>query len=85
VPAAQVTCGSTIKLAHSASGARLHSHGVAYSRGSQQQSVTGYPTSDDAQSYWIVHPAVVRVLVVGAGRRGVVWTHSCRCLQPHSS
>jgi hypothetical protein len=55
----QVTCGSTIKLVHSSSGARLHSHGVAYSRGSQQQSVTGYPDSENSQSYWIVHGAVV--------------------------
>lgn len=55
----QVTCGSTIKLVHSTSNARLHSHGVAYSRGSQQQSVTGYPDSENAQSYWIVHGTVV--------------------------
>jgi hypothetical protein len=55
----QVTCGSTIKLAHSSSNARLHSHEVAYSRGSQQQSVTGFPESDNGQSYWIVHGAVV--------------------------
>lgn len=53
--AVQVTCGSTIKLVHSPTGARLHSHGVAYSRGSQQQSVTGYPDSENSQSYWIVH------------------------------
>jgi dolichyl-phosphate-mannose--protein O-mannosyl transferase len=61
LPAAglQVTCGSTIKLAHSSSNARLHSHEVAYSRGSQQQSVTGFPESDNGQSYWIVHGAVV--------------------------
>jgi dolichyl-phosphate-mannose--protein O-mannosyl transferase len=57
----QVTCGSTIKLAHSSSDARLHSHGVQYSRGSQQQSVTGYPESSDGQSYWIVHGTTVRV------------------------
>ncbi|GAX86581.1 hypothetical protein CEUSTIGMA_g13989.t1 [Chlamydomonas eustigma] len=50
-----VTCGSTIKLAHAVSKARLHSHEVAYSRGSQQQSVTGFPSSDDSQSYWVVH------------------------------
>lgn len=50
----QVTCGSTIKLAHGASNFRLHSHEVAYSRGSQQQSVTAYPTSDDGQGYWVV-------------------------------
>ncbi|KAF6265440.1 MIR motif-containing protein [Scenedesmus sp. NREL 46B-D3] len=53
-----VTCGSTIKLAHSSSNARLHSHEVAYSRGSQQQSVTCFPESDNGQSYWVVHGAV---------------------------
>lgn len=58
----QVTCGSTIKLAHSPSNARLHSHEVAYSRGSQQQSVTGFPSSDNGLSYWIVHGAVVSLL-----------------------
>ena len=36
-------------------GFRLHSHEVAYSRGSQQQSVTAYPTGDDANSLWVVH------------------------------
>ena len=56
----QVTCGSTIKLAHVSTKVRLHSHEVAYSRGSQQQSVTGFPTSDDAQSYWVVHGPKVR-------------------------
>ena len=50
----KVTCGSTIKLAHAATGTRLHSHEVSYSRGSQQQSVTGFPASDNAGSYWSV-------------------------------
>lgn len=50
-----VTCGSTLKLVHVATKVRLHSHQVGYSRGSQQQSVTGFPTGDDAQSYWVVH------------------------------
>lgn len=49
-----VTCGSTIKLAHLATKFRLHSHEVAFSRGSQQQSVTAYPSSDDGNSLWIV-------------------------------
>ncbi|GBF94422.1 stromal cell-derived factor [Raphidocelis subcapitata] len=52
---AWVTCGSTIKLAHEGSKFRLHSHEVAYSRGSRQQSVTAFPDSDDANSYWAVH------------------------------
>ncbi len=51
---AQVTCGSTIKLAHVPTKFRLHSHEVAYSRGSQQQSVTAFPTSDDGNSLWLV-------------------------------
>lgn len=50
-----VTCGSTLKLVHVPTKFRLHSHQVGYSRGSQQQSVTGFPTGDDAQSYWVVH------------------------------
>jgi len=53
-PAAQVTCGSSIKLQHAATKFRLHSHEVAYGRGSGQQSVTCYPESDDANSLWIV-------------------------------
>lgn len=58
----QVTCGSTIKLAHAVSDARLHSHEVQYSRGSQQQSVTGFPESGDAGSYWVVHGSVVSMI-----------------------
>lgn len=49
-----VTCGSSIKLQHVVTKARLHSHQVAYSRGSQQQSVTGFPEGDDANSLWLV-------------------------------
>ncbi|EFJ49609.1 hypothetical protein VOLCADRAFT_80513 [Volvox carteri f. nagariensis] len=49
-----VTCGSTLKLQHVLTKARLHSHQVAYSRGSQQQSVTGYPDGDDGNSLWLV-------------------------------
>lgn len=47
-----VTCGSTIKLQHSSTKFRLHSHDVAYGRGSQQQSVTTFPTGDDGNSLW---------------------------------
>ncbi|MEW5313688.1 MAG: hypothetical protein WDW38_005233 [Sanguina aurantia] len=50
----QVTCGSTIKLQHTITKFRLHSHQVAYSRGSQQQSVTGFPEGDDGNSLWVV-------------------------------
>ncbi|KAJ6745363.1 MIR MOTIF GLYCOSYLTRANSFERASE 39-LIKE PROTEIN-RELATED [Salix koriyanagi] len=31
---------------------RLHSHDVPYGSGSGQQSVTGFPNVDDANSYW---------------------------------
>ena len=55
----QVTCGSTIKLQHIATKARLHSHQVAYSRGSQQQSVTGFPEGDDGNSLWLVQGTAV--------------------------
>jgi hypothetical protein len=51
---AKVTCYSSIKLAHEASGHRLHSHKIAYSRGSRQQSVTALPDADDGTSYWTV-------------------------------
>lgn len=57
----QVTCGSSIKLQHIATKARLHSHQVAYSRGSQQQSVTGFPEGDDGNSLWLVQGPVVSV------------------------
>ncbi|XP_019197342.1 PREDICTED: stromal cell-derived factor 2-like protein [Ipomoea nil] len=53
----QITYGSTIKLMHEKTKVRLHSHDVPYGSGSGQQSVTGYPTVDDANSYWIVKPA----------------------------
>jgi len=53
----KVTCGSTIKLMHSATKARLHSHDISYGSGSGQQSVTGFPTENDANGYWTVKPA----------------------------
>ncbi|KAI8370781.1 MIR motif-containing protein [Choanephora cucurbitarum] len=53
----QVTCASTIKLTNSASGYKLHSHGVTYGSGSGQQSVTAFPESDDANSFWVVEAA----------------------------
>eukprot|EP00002_Diphylleia_rotans_P012921 TRINITY_DN2523_c0_g1_i1.p1 TRINITY_DN2523_c0_g1~~TRINITY_DN2523_c0_g1_i1.p1 ORF type:complete len:217 (+),score=25.43 TRINITY_DN2523_c0_g1_i1:65-715(+) len=50
-----VTCHSVIKLAHQATGFRLHSHEVSYGNsGSGQQSVTGFPHNDDPNSLWLV-------------------------------
>lgn len=53
----EVTYGSVIKLMHERSKFRLHSHDVPYGSGSGQQSVTGFPNVDDANSYWVVKPA----------------------------
>lgn len=50
----QITYGSTIKLMHEKTKFRLHSHDVPYGSGSGQQSVTGFPGVEDANSYWIV-------------------------------
>jgi len=50
----KVTCGSVIKLTHTASGHKLHSHNIPYGSGSGQQSVTGFPEPDDTNSLWIV-------------------------------
>lgn len=38
---------------HEKTKSRLHSHDVPYGSGSGQQSVTGYPNVDDANSYWV--------------------------------
>ncbi|KAJ1563799.1 Stromal cell-derived factor 2-like protein 1, partial [Cladochytrium tenue] len=54
----RVSCGSAVKLAHVASGFRLHSHGVNYGSGSGQQSVTAFPSGDDPNSYFVVHGAI---------------------------
>jgi hypothetical protein len=56
--AVQVTYGSILKLMHEKTKYRLHSHDVPYGSGSGQQSVTGYPEVDDANSYWIVRPTL---------------------------
>ncbi|KAG2495064.1 hypothetical protein HYH03_006675 [Edaphochlamys debaryana] len=61
-----VTCGSSIKLQHISTKARLHSHQVAYSRGSQQQSVTGFPDGDDGNSLWLVHGSEDQPCVPGS-------------------
>ncbi|KAJ3247932.1 hypothetical protein HDU78_002685 [Chytriomyces hyalinus] len=52
-----VTCGSSVKLAHSASGVRLHSHQITYGSGSGQQSVTGFNSGDDSNSLFLVDSA----------------------------
>ena len=49
-----VTCGSVLKLVHTQSNYRLHSHDVKYGSGSGQQSVTGVSQADDVNSYWVV-------------------------------
>lgn len=51
-----VTCGSVIKLQHDKLKHHLHSHEVAYGygRGSGQQSVTGFPGKDSADSFWAI-------------------------------
>jgi dolichyl-phosphate-mannose--protein O-mannosyl transferase len=55
--ALQITYGSTLKLMHDKTKVRLHSHDVAYGSGSGQQSVTGFPQTDDSNSYWVrLHP-----------------------------
>ncbi|KAI9191115.1 hypothetical protein LWI28_003820 [Acer negundo] len=52
----EITYGSVLKLMHERTKFRLHSHDVPYGSGSGQQSVTGFPNVDDANSYWIVRP-----------------------------
>ncbi|KAJ6847818.1 stromal cell-derived factor 2-like protein [Iris pallida] len=52
----EITYGSVVKLMHEKTKFRLHSHDVPYGSGSGQQSVTGFPNVDDANSYWIVRP-----------------------------
>ncbi|KAL9400432.1 hypothetical protein Peur_009393 [Populus x canadensis] len=52
----EITYGSVVKLMHERTKYRLHSHDVPYGSGSGQQSVTGFPNVDDANSYWIVRP-----------------------------
>ncbi|XP_076638906.1 stromal cell-derived factor 2 [Colletes latitarsis] len=49
-----VTCGSMLKLMNVDYKVRLHSHDVMYLDGSGQQSVTGTPTKEDGNSYWLV-------------------------------
>ncbi|XP_021739513.1 stromal cell-derived factor 2-like protein [Chenopodium quinoa] len=52
----EITYGSVVKMMHEKTKFRLHSHDLPYGSGSGQQSVTGFPTVDDANSYWIVRP-----------------------------
>eukprot|EP00040_Diaphanoeca_grandis_P002645 m.22334 g.22334 ORF g.22334 m.22334 type:complete len:228 (+) comp13775_c1_seq1:17-700(+) len=59
-----VTCGSSLKLAHVKTGARLHSHEVKYGSGghsSGQNSVTGMMTQIDSNSLWkVVSPSTAQ-------------------------
>lgn len=59
-----------VKLDHDRTRHVLHSHEVAYGygRGSGQQSVTGYPTTESAGSLWVVRGSKVG--------RAVVWVAS---------
>ncbi|KAH9760377.1 Stromal cell-derived factor 2-like protein [Citrus sinensis] len=49
----EITYGTVLKLMHEKTKFRLHSHEVPYGSGSGQQSVTGFPDVDDANSYWL--------------------------------
>lgn len=49
----QITYDSVLKLMHERTKFRLHSHDMSYGSGSGQQSVTGFPNVDDANSYWV--------------------------------
>ena len=53
-PEKRVTCGSAVKLTHVSTKVKLHSHGISYGSGSGQQSVTGFPESNDPGGYWQV-------------------------------
>ncbi|EGG23750.1 hypothetical protein DFA_05885 [Cavenderia fasciculata] len=56
----KVTYGSIIKLLHSNSKYRLHSHKVSYGSGnggSGQQSVTGFADGNDPNSLWVIKGA----------------------------
>ncbi|KAI9281877.1 MIR motif-containing protein [Sporodiniella umbellata] len=53
----KVSCASIIKLGNNVNGFKLHSHSVTYGSGSGQQSVTGFPESNDANSFWIIKGA----------------------------
>ncbi|KAK9712480.1 hypothetical protein K7432_007118 [Basidiobolus ranarum] len=54
----KVTCGSALKLGHSETGYRLHSHEIPYGSGSRQQSVTALSSGDDTNSLWVVKGAL---------------------------
>ena len=61
----KVTCGSTVKLTHANTKAKLHSHEIAYGSGSGQQSVTGFREVNDGNSYWTVKAALGGTCVAG--------------------
>jgi hypothetical protein len=82
----QVTCGSVIKVQHSATGALLHSHDITYGSGSGQQSVTGFSGGDDASSYWIVRGTeVLHVVVCSKWTPRTQFQMSRHCAPAHAS
>jgi dolichyl-phosphate-mannose--protein O-mannosyl transferase len=50
----KVTYGSAIKLTNLDNGYKLHSQDLQYATGSGQQTITGYPDSDDPNSLFVV-------------------------------
>ena len=63
-----VTSASIIKLANKGSGYRLHSHEINYGSGSGQQSVTGFPKGDDANSLFVVSTDQPRGAPINCGQ-----------------
>merc|ERR1719461_789598 len=47
-----ITLGSMLKIRHANSGHLLHSHEISWGSGSQQQSVTAFPSLGDGNSLW---------------------------------
>ncbi|GFH09972.1 uncharacterized protein HaLaN_05207, partial [Haematococcus lacustris] len=69
---------------HVATGFRLHSHEVAYSRGSQQQSVTAYPTADDGNSLWSITGTLDTPCLPGSSIKKGEPQHQWCSSAPHS-
>lgn len=67
----QITYGTVLKLMHERTKFRLHSHDVPYGSGSGQQSVTGFPNVDDANSYWVLTFSVTNSAVLFLFVRGL--------------
>ncbi|PON74575.1 Glycosyltransferase 39-like [Parasponia andersonii] len=65
----EITYGTVLKLMHERTKFRLHSHDVPYGSGSGQQSVTGFPNVDDANSYW-ASSSIVRPVPETSAKQG---------------